>query len=130
MLVALTKAADYYRVINVVMSPEQKEIFDILVPDTVCVNYIVDPTSQSLDFFKDYIKETKCENVAQRVIINKCIPSTTSMILEKLDLIMNGDVHVVTIPYEPLITECSLRGVKPYEVQAVTEAFREVCKVC
>ena len=130
LLVALTKAADYYRVINVVMSPEQKEIFDILVPDTVCVNYIVDPTSQSLDFFKGYIKETKCENVAQRVIINKCIPSTTSMILEKLDLIMNGDVHVVTVPYEPLITECSLRGVKPYELQVVTEAFREVCKVC
>lgn len=130
LLTALTKAADYYRVINVVMSDDQKEIFDILVPDALCVNYIVDPTTKSIEFFSDFIRETKCENVAQRVIINKCVPSATSVIIEKLGLVTDMDVHVTTIPYEPLITECGLRGIKPYELQVVQEAFKEVCKSC
>lgn len=130
LLTALTKAADYYRVINVVMSEEQKEIFDILVPDALCVNYIVDPTTKSIEFYSNFVKETKCENVAQRVIINKCVPSTTSVVIEKLGLVTDMDVHVTTVPYEPLITECGLRGIKPYELQVVQEAFKEVCKSC
>lgn len=129
-LVALTKAADYYRVINVVMSVEQRVALETLVPDVLCVNYIIDPTTASLEFFAGYIKETQYDNVAQRVIVNKCIPSTTSAIIEKLGLIEDMNVHVTTIPYEPLITECSIRGVKPYCIQAVQEAFKEVCKVC
>lgn len=100
-LVALTKAADYYRVINVVMTPEQKAAFDMLVPDVLCVNYIVDPAASALDFFAGFIRETRYDNVAQRVIINKCIPSTTSAVIERLGLVEDMEVHVTTIPYEP-----------------------------
>lgn len=129
-MVALTKAADYYRVINVVMSVDQEIMLKTLVPDALCVNYIVDPTAQSLAFFADYIRGTKYDNVAQRVIVNKCIPSTTSTVIEKLGLAEDMDVHVTTIPYEPIITECGIKGVKPQNLQVVQEAFREVCKVC
>lgn len=129
-LVALTKAADYYRVINVVMTVEQRKAFEMIVPDVLCVNYIVDLKAASLKFFEQYIKETKYDNVAQRVIVNKCVPSATSTVIEKLGLIEDMNVHVTTIPYEPLITECSIKGVKPCCLQVVQEAFREVCKVC
>ena len=129
-LVALTKAADYYRVINVVMTPEQRHIMEVLAPDVLVINYIVDPKQESLDFFANYIRETVYENVGQRVILNKCISSTTSVMLEKLGLVEDMSVHVATIPYEPIITECGLRGVKPYDIQVVQEAFREVSKVC
>ena len=130
LLVALTKAADYYKVINVVMTPEQKVIFDVIVPDILCVDYIVNAETSDLDFYYQFIRDTHYENVAQRIIINKSIPNTLNIILNKLGVIKDLDVHVVSIPHEPVIVECGLRAVKPYEVQAVTEAFREVCKVC
>ncbi len=128
-MAALVKAADYYRVINVVMSPEQKELFETIAPDVLVVNYIVDPSVKSIEFYKQFIKSTKYPNVAQRVIVNRCdIP--VRPVLEKLDLIEAADVHVAVIPNVPAITECSLNEVRPYELTCVQEAFREVRKVC
>lgn len=128
-MAALVKAADYYRVINVVMSPEQRDLFGVIAPDVLVVNYIVDTSSRSLAFYRDFIKDTKYPNVAQRVIVNKCdIP--VRPILEKLDVIEAADIHVAVIPSIPAITECSLREVRPYELTSVQEAFREVRKVC
>ena len=68
LLVSLVKAADYYRVINVVISPEQEEIFHVIASDVLCVNYITDTNNRSLAFMKEFIARTKYENVAQRVI--------------------------------------------------------------
>lgn len=130
LLVALTKAADYYRTINVVVRPEQNNIFDMIVPDVLCVNYIVDAASTDLEWYANFIKDTQYENVGQRVILNKAIPSVTSLVLDKLHLVTEYNVQCVSIPYEPVVVECAIRGIKPYEVEQVMLAFREVCKVC
>jgi hypothetical protein len=38
----LLKAADYYRVINVVLTPEQNELFQTIAQDVLSINFIVD----------------------------------------------------------------------------------------
>lgn len=127
---ALTKAADFYRAINIVMDPAQNVILDTLLPDVLSINYIVSPAGLNIDFFREFIKITVCDNVAQRVIINKSIDSANKQIIERLGLIDNLNVHVVTIPYDPCIVECGLSGIKPYELSSVKETFREASKVC
>ncbi len=129
LMVALVKAADYYRVINVVLDPEQEAIFKVFAPDVLTINYLTDTSKKSLDFFREYIKTTKYDNVAQRVIINKC-DIQIRPIIGRLDLLENCDVHIATIPTIPALAECSLNGVKPYELTTVQEAMREVRKVC
>lgn len=130
LMVALTKAADYYRVINVVLDPSQKALFDVMAPDVLTINYIVEGTSGNLDFFREFIKDTSYDNVAQRVIINKCVTAVCNPIIGKLGLVNNLNVHVTTIPYIPALVECALREIKPYELENVKEAFREASKVC
>ena len=129
LLATLTKAADYYRVINVVMTPQQVELFKAIAADVLVVNYIVCPNRASLQFYKEFLKETRMENVAQRVILNKCdIPIRP--LLEELDVIEDLDVHVVRVPYIPQIVECSLRKIAPHTVPTICEQMNEVTKVC
>lgn len=129
LLVALTKAADYYRVINVVLRPEQVEIFDLLAADAKVVNYLITPEVDKLERYKEIVENTRLENVAQRVILNKCsIP--VRPILERLGLLDRIDVHVAVIPYIPQIVECGILQVNPDEIATVVEGFREVCEVC
>lgn len=127
LLVALTKAADYYRVINVVIAPEQMNVFNTIANDVLCVNYIVDTDNRTLAFMKEFINNTKFDNVAQRVIINKCSVSCKP-IVESLGLLETLDVNVVKIPYILQLVDCSLNKIKPYELTAVVEGFEEVSK--
>lgn len=129
-ITALVKAADYYRVINVVVDPSQRAVIDLLAPDVLTINYVTDTSNQNIEFFKDFIRDTQYDNVAQRVIINKSVDSVCKPIVEKLGLIESLNVHLTNIPFVPDIVECGLRNVKPYEMFSVQEAFKEVCKVC
>lgn len=129
LMVALIKAADYYRVINLVLSPKQMELIQTIAPDVLVINYITDTKKANLDFMRDFIKKTAYDNVAQRIIINKCdIP--VRPLLDRLDVVEAADVHVVTIRTVPQIVECSLNGARPYELTSAEDAFREVRKVC
>ena len=127
LLVMLTKAADYYRVINVVVSPDQKELFNVIAPDVLSINYITDTNKRSLDFMANFIKETKFDNVAQKVIINKC-DVEYGPIVKRLGIFDEMNIRVLKIPYISQLVDCSLKGLKPYEIAAVTESFEEVGK--
>lgn len=127
LLVMLTKAADYYRVINVVATPEQKELFNVIAPDVLSINYITDTNKRSLDFMAGFIKETKFDNVAQKVIINKC-DVECGPIVKRLGIFDEMNIRVLKIPYIAQMVDCSLKGIKPYEIAAVTESFEEVGK--
>jgi hypothetical protein len=131
LMAALVKASDYYRYINVVLDPTQRAMLDLMLPDALVVNYIVDTKKSTLKFFSEYIKDTAYDNVARRVIINKCdIPVTP--VVKELGVIDDetANIKVDIIPSVPSLMECGLRGVRPYEVNSVVEAFREVRQTC
>lgn len=127
--VALTHAAEHYRIINVVVSPEQVDMLMTLAPSATIINYVTDPYSESIDFYKNFVKETTVENTAQRIIINRCdVP--TAVFVDRLDLMDNDKVDVKVVPYLPDVIECGLHGVKPHELESIQEGFKEVLGKC
>ena len=129
LMFAIVKAADYYQSINVVLTPEQTELLNVIGPSAKVVNYIMGTSRAELDFYSKFLTDTTFENVARRVILNKCgVP--TRPIIERLGLLNTVDVQVSKIPYIPSLIECSLTGTKPYDLSAVTEGFTEVFDAC
>lgn len=123
--VVLSKAADYYGVINIVIDPSQMDIFDVLVIDTICVNYVTDTNISISRKMRSVIETTKRENVAQRVILNKATNSSRDVITV-LGIDERIDLHIVEIPYSPQIIECSLRHVDPATCVSVMKIVKDV----
>lgn len=124
---ALLKAADYYKVINIVMSPEQKELFQTIAPDTLCVNYLLDTNHSHINNMRNIIEETNVDNVARRVIINKCNVSTAA-IINKLGLSDSIDWQLVTLGNVDIITDAGLNGYDPYGSSSVDLAIEEALR--
>ena len=126
-IVALLKAADYYRVINVVMRPDQRELFETIASDVLSVNYIVDTTPQNLEKMKSLIATTKVRNVARRVIVNQCnVP--TRPIVSRLGLDDSIEFQLCVFPSLEAITDASLNNYNPYGLSAVTIHMEELIK--
>lgn len=124
---ALNKAADYYRVINVVMRPDQKELFDVIAEDVLCVNYIVNPYPSNIEAMAGVIKNTQRENVGMRVIYNKCdVP--IRYIIKMLGLEEVMDVQFCIIPTINEITDAAIRKYNPYSITSVSIALEDALK--
>lgn len=123
----LVRAADFYRMINVVIRPDQKLLFDTLAPDTLSVNYITDLAVANLDKTKKVIEEMVMPNMAQKVITNKC-QQCTERIVARLGLVERMNVGYLRIPNIEQIVDCSLEGIDPSAVDVVNDLFMEVLK--
>lgn len=127
LMTVLLKAADYYGVINVVMTTEQNELFNIIAPDVRIVNYIVDTVPTHLDSIREYIESINLDNVGQRVIINKCNVAILP-VLRRLKMEDSTNYQIVKIDDIPSIADASLKGYDPYEIGAVSVAFKEIMR--
>lgn len=127
LIVAINKSAQYYRYINVVMSPEQKEYLDIIAVESLCLNYIIDNKSKSIKSMKEFLDNTKYGNVARRVISNMNVTDIPTVV-SKLGINEVIDIHFVSIPYVEQITTCGIKNMNPAELTVVEEAFKEVVK--
>lgn len=126
---ALHKSADYYRVINIVIRPDQKELFDGLAQDLLSVNYICVPNPRNLATMKGIIENTTIEGVAQRVIINKCDVSI-SPIVDALGIRNATDVQVCVVPTIDEIVDASLRRLDPAGISSVACEMEQVLRYC
>lgn len=123
----LLRAADYYRVINVVLTPEQRELFHTIAQDVLSVNYVVNTDIDSLSKMKEVIADTHVENVGQRVIFNKCDVQVRPLV-KRLGLDERIDFQICTIPTIPAVTDACINGYNPYGVSAVDLIMEEVVK--
>lgn len=123
----LLKAADYYRVINIIMSPEQKEMFATIATDVLSVNFMVDTNVLRIERMREIIEQCRFENVAQRVILNRCdIPIRT--IISKLGLDDRIDFQTCVIPNVHTITDACVNGFNPYGISGVDLIMEEVVR--
>lgn len=122
--VELMKAADYYRVINLVIDPEDMDALSPIVSQALTINYIVHPDIDSFDAMTKCLVDTKQDNVARRVIINKT--DETALVLKKLNLTDCIDVGVMTVPYIPQVPNCSLTKVNICSIPTICSIFEEV----
>lgn len=124
---ALIKSADYYRVINVIIDPEQRELLETICADILCINYITDTVPANIDTIREVIARSNFKNVARRVIINKC-DIAIRPVLKKLGLDESLDFQVCSIPTIPAVNDADLNGYNPYGVGSVNLAMKEVVK--
>lgn len=129
LLNALNKAADYYKVINLVVSPEQKTILEVLSVDCLSINYIVEPTPEKIEVMKNIIKSTDYENVGKRILLNKCGVSA-SKTLKLLDMHDRLDISLVQVPYILDIATASFEHFNPCVVSNVVCTMEEVLRKC
>ena len=78
---------------------------------------------------KKFIADTRMENVAQRVILNRC-DVQIQPILQGLDLMDRIDYQYAHIVYVPQLVQCALVHTAPDVLTSVKEAFREVSESC
>lgn len=123
----LLRAADYYRVINVVLNPEQKELFSTISQDVLSVNFVVDTNVQRIERMRQTIQECTVENVGRRVIVNRCdIP--VRAIVSRLGLDDQIDFQICVVPTIPAISDASINGFNPYGVSSVDVIMEDVVK--
>lgn len=124
---ALIKSADYYRVINVVLTPEQHELFQTIAQDVYSVNFVVDTNIQHIEKMKSIIEEHTMPNVGRRVIVNKCdVPIRT--IINKLGLSDTLDFQICVVPSMPVVVDANLNGYNPYGISSVDLVMEDVVK--
>ena len=127
LVTTLLKAVDYYKVINIVLRPDQVDLFNVIATDVLSVNYITDTVPSNLDKMKTFINSIKLENVGQRVFLNKCdIP--LKPVLKRLGLEDSIDYQICIIPSIPGLTAASLDGYDPTPISAVKYAFEEIMR--
>lgn len=123
----LLHAADYYRVINVVLSPEQQELFQTIAEDVLSVNFITDTSNKNIKIMRDVIEKCTARNVGRRVIINKCDVPVRS-IVTKLGLDDQIDFQLCTVKTLPTIIDAGINGYNPYGISSVDLEMEEVIK--
>ena len=125
----LTRAADFYRVINIVLPTDNKDVFDVIAHDVRVINYLTTTKRRSMEAIKDFMSITSYENVGQRVIVNDTSATLTEL-SQYFGLLDRIDVGIISIPHIKQIELCSLNGLDPTTIDAVNEAFAEVSKYC
>jgi len=122
---ALVRAADYYRVINVIIRPDQRVLLDTLAPDTLSVNFVTDINPSNIDKTCELMNTVTLANVAQKVIINKC-PNYSEAIVRRLGLMDRLGVSYTRVPFIQQISDCAINGVDPSVIDVVNDLFVEV----
>ena len=124
-IATLTRAADYYKNIYVVMDDTQTNLFNTIAPDVYSVNYIVDTNPVHLEQTKTFIDSVNLENVAERIFINRCNVNLKP-ILDKLGKLESWDYQICKVKDIQEITEGSLIGFDPCGISSVTINFEEL----
>lgn len=128
LVTTLIKAADYYRIINVVLNVKQEALFKTIAQDVLSVNYIVDTNNLTIDDVKQFMDKNKdIQNVAKRILINRCDVSIRP-IISKLGLDDEMDYQVCVINDNHSITDAALNCYDPYSISSVDLLMEEVIK--
>lgn len=123
----LTRAADFYRVINIVLNMEQTQIFDILCSDIRCINFITDTKMERMIEVKNFVPRVTYNNVAKRLIVNDCsIPASEA--IKFFNLVDKIDTQVLTIDHIKQLELASFRHLNPSRIDAVAAAIKDVSK--
>lgn len=119
----LKSRLNYYPYINVILAPEDVNGLDQLSEEALCVNYITNCTTSSIQTMKEVISKHKTTNIARKLITIDA-PVSPLMIADSVNIDYTV-AKVVTLPTVPAIRACSLRHDRPYEFNDVVRVFEE-----
>lgn len=123
----LTRAADFYRVINIVLPMDNKDVFDVLAHDVLAINYITNTKKRNMEDIKLFMSKTQYENVAKRLIVNDS-SVTLSELASYFNLLDRLDCQLLSVEHIKQIESCSLNAIDPLTIDVVNEKLVEVGK--
>ena len=114
---------NYYPYVNIILAPEDTSGLDQLSSDALCVNYITDCSTTSINTMREVIKKHTSPNIARKLIMIDT-PVSPLMIADSLS-IDPTICRVITLPSVPAIRACALKHDRPYEYNDVVKVFEE-----
>lgn len=114
---------NYYPYVNVIVAPDDEVGLQYLSEEALCVHYITDCSTSSIDIMRNVIKKHTYQNIARKLVTIDA-PVSPLMIADSLG-IDPTITKIVTLPNIPSIRACSLRHDRPYEYSDVVRIFEE-----
>lgn len=122
----LKSRLNYYSSVNVIVAPEDENGLDQLSTEAICVHYITNCSTQSMNEMHKVFENHKSENIARKLIIIDT-PVSPLMIADNIGVDATI-VQLVTIPNVPAMRACALRHDRPYEYEDVLRIYEEAIR--
>lgn len=119
----LKSRLNYYPYINVIVAPEDTNGLSQLSDDALCVHYITDCSTTSINVMKEVVSNHKSTNIARKLVTIDT-PVSPLMIADSLN-IDPTTTRIITLPNIVAIRSCALRHDRPYEYNDVVKVFEE-----
>lgn len=127
LIAVLTRAADFYRVINVVLPLGNMDVVDVISHDVLAINYITNTKKRNMEIVKKLMADTVYENVAKRLIVNDSSLTLTDSAMY-FGLLDKFDYQILSLPHIEQVEVCSLNKIDPLTISYVCEQLVEVNK--
>ena len=120
----LKSRLNYYQYVNVIMHPDDKQGINQMCEDALCIHYITDCSTSSINVLRDLVAENTVQNVARKLITIDA-PISPLSIADSIG-IDPTQTKIITLPAIPAIKACALRHDRPYEYTDVAGIYEEV----
>lgn len=123
LITKLKTLVSYYGYINVIVAPEDIEVFNQLCAEAFVVHYITDCTKSSIEVVKNIVSNTEVVNVAKKLIMI-APPIDPLEIATEVGIDLTS-TKIIPVPYMPEIRAACLKKEEPFMMDNVRRAFEE-----
>ena len=117
----LKSRLNYYPYVNIIVAPEDEVGIDQLSSDALCIHYITDCSTASINTLKETISKHTFANIARKLITIDT-PVSPLMIADSVGIDPTM-AKLITLPNVPAVRACSLRHDRPYEYEDVVTIY-------
>lgn len=119
----LRSRLNYYSYVNVILDPEDINALNQLSVDALCVHYITNCTTSSIQCMSKVCEQHTYENVARKLITINA-PVSPLMIADAVGVDATV-VKLITLPNVDAVRACALRHDRPFEYSDIVYVYEE-----
>lgn len=114
---------NYYSYVNVILEPEDINALNQLSVDALCVHYITNCTTASVECMEKVCEQHTYENIARKLVTINA-PVSPLMIADSIGVDATV-VKLITLPNVDAIRACALRHDRPFEYSDIVTIYEE-----
>lgn len=119
----LRSRLNYYSYVNVILEPEDINALNQLSVDALCVHYITNCTTASIQCMAEVCQQHTYDNVARKLITVNA-PVSPLMIADSIGVDATV-VKLITLPNVDAVKACALRHDRPFEYSDIVYVYEE-----
>lgn len=119
----LKNVIHHYPIINIIVAPEDTQAIEQLSEDALCINYVTDCSTRSMDKMREVTKANTVTNIARKLVM---IDTPISPLVVAKNLEIDPMLYkMVPIPSIPTIKACAIKHDRPFDFESVVTVFEE-----